>query len=204
MMCMAGRPRSFDRDHALDLALDEFWERGFDNTSIAQLTAAIGITPPSLYAAFGDKRQLFAEASERYLTRLRSDVDAALALEDVRDVVQRVLRDAVVHYTARDRPRGCLVMSEPRLADGRAWWREAFATRLRRARDEGALPAGADVEALTGYVDVLLAGLSARARDGATIDELTPIIDRAMASWEVLTRPGDHPVPAAETATTGS
>ena len=200
MRNMTGRPRSFDRDRALDLALDAFWDRGFDNTSIAELTTAIGITPPSLYAAFGDKQQLFAEASERYLARLRIDVDAALALDDIHDVVERVVRDAAAHYTARDCPRGCLVMSEPRLAHGRAWWRETFAVRLRRARDEGALPPGSDVDALTGYIDVLLAGLSARARDGANLGELTPIVDHALASWDLLTRPGG-PVLAGDTAT---
>jgi AcrR family transcriptional regulator len=188
---MAGRPRSFDRDHALDLALDAFWERGFDNTSIAELTNAIGITPPSLYAAFGDKQQLFAEASERYLSQLRVSVDSALALDEIHAVVERVVRDAAAHYTARESPRGCLVMSEPRLAPGRAWWRETFAARLRRARDEGDLAPGADIEGLTGYVDVFLAGLSARARDGASADELGAIVDHALASWHILTRPSD-------------
>ena len=197
MIGVVGRPRSFDRDHALDLALDAFWERGFDNTSIAELTNAIGITPPSLYAAFGDKQQLFTEASERYLAQLRSSVDAALALHDIHAVLERLVRDAAAHYTARERPRGCLVMSEPRLAPGRAWWRAALAARLRRARDQGELSPDANIEALTGYVDVLLAGLSARARDGADADELAPIVDHALASWHLLTRPS-HPVTASE------
>ena len=195
MVEMTGRPRSFDRDHALDLALDAFWERGYDNTSIAEITAAIGITAPSLYAAFGGKQALFDEAAERYLTRLRPAVEEALAMKDIHAAIERVLRDSAAHYTARSCPRGCLIMSEPRLTDARRWWHEVLTERLRQAQVEGALDPGADVDALAGFVDVVLSGLSARARDGATGEQLQAIADRALLAWPVP--PASAPQPTA-------
>ena len=77
---MAGRPRSFDRDSALAAALEQFWRSGYEETSVAMLTTAMGITPPSLYAAFGDKRRLFEEASAMYFQRTCEAVDRAVAL----------------------------------------------------------------------------------------------------------------------------
>jgi TetR/AcrR family transcriptional regulator, copper-responsive repressor len=180
---MAGRPRSFDRDVALDTALEVFWEKGYDNTSVAELTEAIGIAPPSLYAAFGDKRQLFDEAAERYATLLHSETERALAAPSLRDAIEAALRAAAEQGTAPGTPRGCLVMSEPCLADRRAESRALFRQRVQRGKDEGDLPRDADVEALTEFVFVLFAGISARARDGATSDQLNASIGRAMATW---------------------
>lgn len=186
---MVGRPRTFDRDAALQTALHAFWERGFAGTSVAQLTEAMGIAAPSLYAAFGDKRQLFDEAAGHYLTRLDLSLSAQLSAPSLRDALEAVLRSAADHYTADGHPRGCLVMSEPLLARQRVQARDAIRARIRRSHDDGDLPPGSDVEGLTEFVDVLIAGMSARARDGATRQQLDAAIDRAMAAWPTGPRP---------------
>lgn len=180
---MAGRPRSFDRDAAVELALDAFWERGYAGTSIAELTATMGIAPPSLYAAFGDKQRLFAEACERYVGNLHASLETVMALPTARESIERALRDCAAWYTAGSRQRGCLVMSEPLLAAERDASRAAFAARLQTGLEAGELAPGTDVEALAGFVDVVLAGMSARARDGATQAELEAAVDVALAAW---------------------
>lgn len=180
---MAGRPRSFDRDQALDLALDAFWERGYDGTSIAQLTAAMGIASPSLYAAFGDKQRLFDEAVAHYLVRLERGRADALDAPTAREAIERILRVSAEAHTARASPRGCLVMSEPRLAAARAGNRDAIRDRIQRGREDGELGDDVDPEALTDFVDIVIAGMSARARDGATREQLDATVDRVVGSW---------------------
>ncbi|MCW2983769.1 MAG: hypothetical protein JWR63_1339 [Conexibacter sp.] len=180
---MAGRPRSFDRDVALEQAKRLFWERGYDGASIADLTAAMGIAPPSLYAAFGDKRRLFEEASAAYFKDLDDGIDAALHAPTARDAVERVLRTAAEHHTSPDHPRGCLVMSEPLLLQRRATALAAVRRRLQQGLEAGELTRASDVEAITELVGVLLAGMSARARDGATRGQLEATVDLVLKAW---------------------
>lgn len=179
---MAGRPRSFDRDVALDLALHTFWERGYQATSVAQLTETMGIAPPSLYAAFGDKRRLFDEAARRYVARLEAALREHLAAPTAREAMERMLRGAVDSYTDGDTPGGCLVMSEPLLDETRRWTREELRGRFERGRREGDVPPDADPAGLADYVDVVLAGLSARSRDGVGRESLMGCVDRAVAA----------------------
>lgn len=180
---MAGRPRSFDRERALEVALHTFWEWGYEGTSISRLTEALGIAPPSLYAAFGDKRRLFDEAAARYLARLDLSMSARLGAPTAREAIEGVLADAAAFYTDGGHPRGCLVMSEPLLAAERAHARAAIAARIARGVADGDLPPGTDVEALTEFVDIQLAGMSARARDGADHEQLAASIAQAMRAW---------------------
>jgi AcrR family transcriptional regulator len=183
MVSMVGRPRSFDRDDALEKAVEAFWERGYDGASISDLTAAIGIAAPSLYAAFGDKGQLFEEASGRYIERLEAALHAALAEPTARAAIERLLRETAEHHTTDDCRRGCLVMSEPRLASERAAIRDEIAARIRRGQEEGDIPATADADALADLTDLLLAGMSARARDGATLAQLEGAIAPALVAF---------------------
>src|SRR5687768_10424816 len=141
-----GRPRSFDRDVALEQAMRLFWEKGYDETSIGDLTRVMGIAAPSLYAAFGDKRALFEEAVELY----ESQPDAPIAAGSI----ERILMRAADEYTKPDQPRGCFILSEPALEARRTASWEAIRERL-----------GDD--ALASYVCAVLAGMSSRARDGA-------------------------------------
>lgn len=106
-----GRPRSFDRETALEKALLAFWEHGYEATSVSDLTRVMGIGAPSLYAAFGDKRSLFEEAVRVYGTEHGSFADRALAEEPTaRAAVERTLREAATAYTEPGHPHGCLVV----------------------------------------------------------------------------------------------
>ena len=190
-----GRPLSFDRDAALLSAMHLFWRHGYEATSVADLTRAMGITPPSLYAAFGDKRRLFLEAVHRYLGGLeaveRSIADAASAHDAARDL----LVAAALGDTGTDTPPGCLlasslVTSSPEADAGREALAEIrrgieAALRARIARDisEGLLPAGSDAEMLAGHVFAVVQGMSTLAKDGAGRDKLMGIAEAAMAGW---------------------
>lgn len=183
MPVMAGRPRTFDRDAALELALDAFWERGYDATSISQLTTEMGIAPPSLYAAFGDKRQLFEECTARYLARLDQGMAEALAPADVRVAMAGLLTLTAQAHTDPNEPLGCLVLSEPHLVDERQRLRDQMAARLQAGIDDGQLSDGTDAEELADFLFLVLAGMSARARDGASREQLMATVERTMAAW---------------------
>jgi AcrR family transcriptional regulator len=204
---MRGRPLSFDRDRALDAALRLFWERGYDTTSVAELTEAMGITAPSLYAAFGDKRRLFAEATDRYQASYGAFADRALTEEPTaRAAVERLLRDAAVAYVTPRQPRGCLVISSatnctPASADIREDLRRRRQANLRAlqrviARDitVGRLPADTDAHQLALFYAATLQGMSQQARDGATRNDLLAIAEAGLRAWP------DPSPPAAEQA----
>jgi AcrR family transcriptional regulator len=180
---MAGRPRNFDREEALEQAINAFWAHGYENTSISQLTEVMGIAPPSLYAAFGDKRALFDEAAACYCDRLAARMTNALAARSTRDAIGRVLRTTADFHSAGGHPAGCLAMSEPLLAEKRAELRRAISARIARGVAETELPESTDVDGLAEFVMVLLTGMSERARDGATTAQLEATITHAMASW---------------------
>lgn len=183
------RPRSFDRDAALEQAMLAFWEKGYEQTSIADLTKAMGIAAPSLYAAFGDKRKLFDEAVARYQESPGAVVGRQLAVgETARESVEAMLRAAATEYTAADHPPGCLVVSEPLLGGERAKSRAAIRARLRAGVKNGDLPKDTDVDALAGLIGVVVGGMSARARDGATRKELLAVAGAAMNAWPAADR----------------
>lgn len=196
MTSRRGRPRSFDRDGALQVAMREFWQRGFEPVSVAELTAAMGITPPSLYAAFGDKKTLFREVVGRYQETYGAFFGAALASEpSARAGVARALRAAATEYTAPGRPPGCLVIgaavnSSAASADIAELLRAARAANVEALRGRigadiaaGRLPAGADADELAAFTSVVLQGMSHSARDGATEAELQAVARAAMRTW---------------------
>ncbi|MGW5846754.1 TetR/AcrR family transcriptional regulator [Streptomyces sp. NPDC055254] len=189
-----GRPRSFDRDAALDKAMLTFWERGYEATSIADLTRVLGIGAPSLYAAFGDKRTLFDEVVVVYGSRYADFARAALAEEPTaREAVERVLREAAEIYTDPAHPRGCMVISaainttSDEVAQALRGLRNAnlemFESRIRADVAAGALPQDADARALARYAGAVLQGMSQQARDGASRQELEAVARRALAAW---------------------
>jgi TetR/AcrR family transcriptional regulator, copper-responsive repressor len=205
-----GRPRSFDRDRALDAAVSVFWEHGYDATSISLLTGALGIGAPSLYAAFGDKETLFTEALELYLRTYAAFTQRALAESHARDAVERLLRDAAAAYTRPDRPHGCLLISattncSPQSAGVAARLRALRATSARALEDRiatavraGELPARTDPRALASFYGATLQGMSAQARDGATQSDLEQIADTALRAWPAAPRQpvgGGNPEP---------
>jgi AcrR family transcriptional regulator len=198
-MAQRGRPRGFDREEALHRAMDVFWERGYEGTSISELTAAMGIAAPSLYAAFGSKEQLFREAVELY-DSLEGAAERALHdAPTAREGIEAMFRRNAANYTDPDTPAGCLIVlgatahapANRRIAEYLAGWRrqttETIRARLARGVQEGDVPDGVDIGALAAYFNTLLEGLSIEARDGASRAQLETTIDYAMAAWEPLT-----------------
>ncbi|MFI6037008.1 TetR/AcrR family transcriptional regulator [Streptomyces sp. NPDC051315] len=195
-----GRPRSFDRATALERALMAFWEHGYEATSVSDLTRAMGIGAPSLYAAFGDKRALFEEVVREYGVRYGSFGDRALAEEPTaRAAVERMLREAAVEYTEPDRPRGCLVIhaatncTSPEVEESLRARRNAniaaFERRMRADVAAGILPADTDVAALARHTGAIIQGMSQQARDGASREELEALVEIALSIWP---RTGTH------------
>ncbi|MFJ9521145.1 TetR/AcrR family transcriptional regulator [Kitasatospora sp. NPDC101801] len=189
-----GRPRSFDREAALARAVDLFWERGYEATSVADLTAAMGIRPPSLYAAFGDKRSLFEAAVASY--QQSHGVTLPRALDEgptVRAGIERMLRAAAAEYTDPAHPWGCLLTSstvnctapevEQAMREVRNANVRALASRIRADVAAGHEPPGTDAAALAVFVGTVLQGMSQRARDGATRAELEQVAEFAMRAW---------------------
>ncbi|WP_431040491.1 TetR/AcrR family transcriptional regulator [Streptomyces sp. P1-3] len=197
-----GRPRTFDRTAALAAATRLFWERGYEATSIGELTAAMGIRPGSLYAAFGDKKSLFKEVVESY-GHSPVGAFAGVALQEeptAYGAIARILREAAVIYPDPSHPAGCLTISAatnvtPQDAEVQAFLRDlrnrnvdGFEARLRAAQQAGELPAEADCRALAGYFAAVIQGMSQRARDGATAAELSEVAELALAAWPAAER----------------
>jgi TetR/AcrR family transcriptional regulator, copper-responsive repressor len=177
------RPRSFDRDAALDTAMRLFWERGYEQTSISDLTSAMGVAPPSLYAAFGSKRDLFDEAAIRYQSSPGAFNLRALDEPTVRGSIARLLHDAAIEYTRSGQPRGCMILAEPLLGEHRTRSRAVLAARIAAGIGAAELPPDTDVDVLVSYVTVVLTGMSAQARDGATREDLLSVAEAAMRAW---------------------
>ena len=176
---MAGRPRSFDKDQALLIAIERFWRDGYEATTIATLTEAMGINAPSLYAAFGDKDRLFAQAAACYVERISIQVANALDRPSTRDAVTALLGAAAEGMAVDGAPRGCFMLSERRLGPPREEIRRQIRARLEQGRAEGDLPATLDPHAVANYLLAVLTGMSSRARDGAATQELEAIAEVA-------------------------
>jgi len=190
-----GRPREFDTDEALDRALEVFWRRGYEGATIPELTEAMGINRPSLYAAFGNKEELFRKVLDRYRAGPIAWVREALAAPTARGVAEGLLRGAARMAGDAGRPRGCLVVSgalacgegaesiRQVLVEGREATAAAIRERFRRAVREGDLPAGTDCAALARYVVTVMNGMSVQAASGATGSDLDKVAELAMRAW---------------------
>jgi AcrR family transcriptional regulator len=193
-----GRPRAFDREEALRTAMKLFWMRGYEGTSISDLTETLGIGVKSLYAAFGSKDALYAEALSYYTTsydhltlgRFRKAATA-------REAMLFYLLDTAAAITGfdGDLPRGCMVNLGSVGGEGHDSLRELMCTarggafkvlsdRLERAVADGELPASVDVVKLARYLQTLQSGMAIRARDGASRAELQASAELAMAGWD--------------------
>ncbi|GAA3195107.1 MULTISPECIES: TetR/AcrR family transcriptional regulator [Streptomyces] len=184
--------RAFDRDRALAAALREFWTYGYDTTSIATLTEAMGIKPPSLYAAFGDKRQLFEEALQLYV---RTHGTTPSRGTDARSAVAAMLRHLAADYTDPSHPPGCLIISaaancgpgsqgvKDRLRALREEAKAAIASCIRGDIDAGRLPATTDADALAAFYAAVVQGMNQQACDGVGREMLERLADAAMSAW---------------------
>lgn len=192
----AGRPRAFDREQALGIALDLFWRHGFDGTSIPQLTAAMGISPPSLYAAFGSKDALYRESIRLYLTRYNDFMNYFFAEGiSARDAVQQALLAAAKQFTSHDHAPGCMISNAELQASPdnealaaeitkfRKAARNILYTRLEAARKSGELPKKTDTNSLSAFYAMVSQGMSVQARDGAKAADLERLVKLAMLAW---------------------
>jgi AcrR family transcriptional regulator len=194
-IAVRGRPREFCVDHALAQALRVFWSKGYEGSSLSDLTEAMGITRPSLYAAFGNKEALFRKALDLYERDKMAYVGKALAQPSARMVAETMLRGAVDNMTGHGDPHGCLgviasvtcgaeaaSIRDEVLERGKVA-RQALVDRMERAKAEGDLPGHVDAEALTNYMYAVVQGMSVQAGAGATREELQRTADTVLKMW---------------------
>ena len=198
-----GRPRSFDRQEALCAALRVFRERGYEGTSMADLQKALGgLSPPSIYAAFGSKEALFKEAVSLYTSQTRPRVSRMLEdAPSTKAAVEGMLRSAVLGTTEPDEPRGCLLVQgalacspssddvQQYLHEHRLETHRTLIKRLKAGVAAGDVPARTDIAAVASFYTTLIHGISIQARDGASRASLMAAVDCAMAAWDSLTKP---------------
>jgi AcrR family transcriptional regulator len=198
-----GRPRAFDRDTALGQAVQLFWRKGFEATSMADLTGAMGIGAPSLYAAFGSKEALYAEALRFYEKNYGGNTWGDFDSEPTaRSAVQSLLMNSAASLTRckADEPAGCMITLSSIDGDRHAGLCDAIRTsrsavvdrletRFKRAVSDGEIAAATDLHALARFVQTVQSGMSILARDGATRAELEAVTRVAMASWDALSPP---------------
>jgi AcrR family transcriptional regulator len=200
-MTERGRPRAFDREEALAKAMQVFWSQGYEGASMGELTEAMGINKPSLYAAFGCKEALFREAVQYYNSVECIALSQALQNEPTaRAAIEAVLRINAGTYVSSGTPPGCMVVvasmrgaaenAEVRsfLMKMRKDGQLGLAQRIERGIRDKDVPAKADAAKLAAYYTTVIHGLSIQALDGASAEELQSVVDCAMASWDTLVR----------------
>jgi AcrR family transcriptional regulator len=190
-----GRPREFNVDRALDRALKVFWRKGYEGATLPDLTKAMRINRPSLYAAFGSKEELFRKALDRYAEGPAGYIREALNEPTARAVVERLLRGTVEVVTDRRNPRGCLMVQgalacgeaadsiRKELVSRRLAGEAAIRKRFERAITEGDLPADANTADLARYIMTVIHGIAVQAAGGASRAELRRVAALTLQVW---------------------
>ncbi len=190
-----GRPRAFCVNRALDRALQVFWEKGYEGASLSDLTGAMGINRPSLYAAYGNKEALFRKALGRYMESADAFVAGHLARPTARAGIESLLYASADGLTCPDNPQGCLMVRcnlagteaaesvRRELATQRQHGETLVRRRLEQARAEGELPPDADPAELARYVATVQQGMSVQAASGATREQLRGVVRTVLAAW---------------------
>lgn len=189
-----GRPRSFDSDQALDRAMRLFWEKGYEGASLAELTRAMGINPPSLYAAFGSKEGLFRAVLDRYAKCRESFFAGVRSAPTARQAVELLFSGIIEKAADPDQPKGCLLVQgglacrgesglvAEELAQRRAGIELLLRERFQRALAEGDLRPGTDPTALAAYFSTVIQGMNVQAASGAGRDELAKVAALALGA----------------------
>ncbi|MDO7843157.1 TetR/AcrR family transcriptional regulator [Sphingomonas immobilis] len=172
-----------------------FWQHGYDGTSIAMLTAALGCTPPTIYAAFGSKEGLYRDVVEQYRRRGPASQGERPATPSAYAMVERYLREVARQFTDSSHPKGCMVgtgalqcgpgseaiasYAKTVRTDGH----RLFAAKIEDAKSRGELPGETDVEAITRFYIAVVQGMSVQAIDGADRDQLEALVEIALTAW---------------------
>jgi AcrR family transcriptional regulator len=190
-----GRPRTFDAETALDKAMNVFWEKGYEGSSLPELTEAMGMNRPSLYAVFGNKENLFRMALERYGATHDPLFNAALEEKTARAVVEHFLRGNADAQTEAEKPHGCLVINgalacsddalpiRNSLIERRAASETRLRERLERAKAEGDLPPDFCSGQMARYVMTVSNGMAVQAAAGASRKQLQEVVDQVLRGW---------------------
>lgn len=190
-----GRPRAFDMDLALEKALEVFWRKGYDGTSLSDLTEAMGINKPSLYAAFGNKEQLFLKAIELYESRPCAFFLPALEKPTAYEVAEHMLNGAASNMANSDHPQGCVVIQgalscseaasavKEALINRRVEGEHKLRERFERAKIDGDLPASVNAETLARYLGTVLQGMAIQANNGATSEQLRQVAELTLQAF---------------------
>ena len=193
----AGRPRGFCPEEALETALQLFWRKGYEGTSMSDLTEAIGVNRPSLYAAFGSKEALFRKVLDRYTARYDPSLSAALARPTARGVAEALLCSIPAYACERAGPEaaGCLLVQgalacsdesdaiRVELAARREAMVKALRVRFEQAQADGDFPADARPADMARYVVTVMNGMSVQAAGGAGADDLRGVAEVALGAW---------------------
>lgn len=190
-----GRPVAFDHEQALEKAMHVFWSHGYEGASMAELTDAMGINRPSIYAAFGNKEELFRKALGKYLAGPVAYVAKAMKEPTARAAVERFLLQSAEFLADPSTPSGCMIVqgalscgqgSDPiqrELIAYRKGYEDALRQRLELARQQSDLPPDANAEELAKFIATVHQGMSVQATSGATREELLAIVRQALKSW---------------------
>lgn len=190
-----GRPPAFDHEEALEKALQVFWLRGYEGASMAELTEALGINRPSIYAAFGNKEELFRKALGRYLAGPVAYVSEAMNEPTSRQVVEKFLTKSAELLTNSNNPRGCMIVQgalscgqgleiiQQVLIAHRKGYEDALRQRFELAKSQGDLPNNVNASALAKYIATIHQGMSVQATSGATTEDLMAVVEVALKNW---------------------
>lgn len=190
-----GRPREFDVDKALESALHVFWRKGYEGASLQDLTEAMGINRPSLYATFGNKEELFRKALDRYFNNSKITIEKALEQPTARAVVEHLLFEFAQSQTDPDHPPGCLAVQgalvsgenadciRKELICRRLSTETVLCERFERAKLEGDLPVDIEPADLARYVATISQGMSVQAASGASCEQLRKVVEIVLRNW---------------------
>ena len=194
-----GRPPAFNHDDALEKALQVFWAHGYEGASMAELTEAMGMNKPSIYAAFGNKEELFRQALNKYMAGPVSYIQEALQQPTARQAVEMLLTKSAELLCGCDSPRGCMIVQgaltvgqtgeliKQELVSYRQGFESMLKKRCDQAKKESDLAKNVDTAKLAKYIATLHQGISVQASSGASKKELLGVVQMVMENW-----PGDH------------
>ena len=190
-----GRPREFNHDEALDKAMHVFWKRGYEGASLSELIETLGINKPSLYAAFGNKEELFLKALARYSQHEVAYVGESMQAPTARETAEAFLTKSAEFLGDDSHPKGCMIVQgalscsegtskiQQYLIRQRNDYEDLLRNRFVRAQNDGDLSSKANAIKLAKYIATVHQGMSVQATGGATKDELISIVDMTMTSW---------------------